>query len=117
MPCARPRRSGLGRQDLAVSTGADGVKGVDQELDVFLGGDQGWGEAEGLAVCLLGENALVEQLLADVPAGAQLGADVDAGPQPPGPHRIDALADELPEAGSQLAAEGLGALLELTGVQ
>ena len=64
---------------------------------------------------LVGEDAVLEQLLAGVPAGAQLGADVDARPEPAGPHLVDAVADEFSQAGSQPVAEGLGALLELTG--
>ena len=98
-------------------TRADAAEGADQQVDVVLGGDQRRGEADGLAVRLLGEDAVVEQLLADVPAGAQLGADVDPRPQPPGPHRVDAVADELAEAGGQPGAEGRRPLLELARVQ
>ena len=60
---------------------ANGVEGGDQEVDVPLRGDQGWGQADGLAVRLLGEDAMVEQLLAEVSTGRQLGADIDARPQ------------------------------------
>ena len=80
----RPRRLVTGEPEPpARSTRADGAECGNHQVDVVLGGDQGWRQADRLAVCLLGQDALIEQLLADLSAGGQLGAHVDTGPEPP----------------------------------
>ena len=51
-------------------------------------------EADGLAVRLLGEDALAEQSLADLTAGGDAAVDVDAGPQAADAHGVEAVADQ-----------------------
>ena len=55
---------------------------VDEQVDVVLGGDERGREADGLAVGLLGQDAVGEERLGDLAAGAERRVDVDAGPQP-----------------------------------
>ena len=78
------------------------MEGRDQQVDVLLGGDQGWGQAHSLTVRLLGEDSLVEQLLAHVPTGAQFGADVDARPQAPQLEAPPSRSASQPSAGLRL---------------
>src|SRR4051794_30762884 len=66
---------------------------------------------------LLGEDPLGQQRLGDLPPGHLVRCDVDAGPQTPGAHGVDALADQVGEPDVQLLAELRGALLELAGLE
>ena len=66
---------------------------------------------------VLGDDALGQQPLADLTAGAQRRVDVDSGPQPDATHLGDAVAHQggqpLVQIGTQLGRPGL----HLAGLQ
>jgi hypothetical protein len=65
----------------------------------------------------LGQDALVQQRLAEFPAGHQVRVDVDPDPEPLGSYGHDAVADQPMEPVLEVLPQAASPFLELTGVQ
>lgn len=97
--------------------GQDSCQRVDQQVDVFVAGDQ-WGrEADRRSVGVLREDAFGLQFLADATTAHERGIDVDSSPCSAHAGGNHPVPDKPVETFGEAAADLAGAFLEFSGVE